>query len=71
VAAIRVWLANEDVSRCAAAAYAFEEPGIDELRKVVRRLGTAHAAEGLVASAGQRCRAPVAQKRQRALLRRL
>ena len=46
----------------------FESSGLDELREVVGRLGTAHAAELLIGPASQLWLMPVVQGSQRPLL---
>jgi hypothetical protein len=51
------------------AADALQEPGLDQLRKIVRGLRPADAAERLVTPTRQRRCAPIAQERQRTLLR--
>ena len=68
VATRRIRLPDEDIAGGASAADPFESSGLDELREVVGRLGTAHAAKLLIGPASQLWLMPVVQGSQRPLL---
>ena len=69
VAVRRIRLANEDIAGGASPADPFESSGFDELREVVGRLRSAHAADLLICPASQLCFMPVLEKGQGPLLR--